>query len=120
MLQRIITVKHIKNIKLCFTFDNSPTKNLSSLRTIVTILLSWVSFSWVILLMLMSVISLKSQKVCHCQEQKGCYGCAKFNCVTDNTVQCCHLKVPVKVCHSELALLVQQAQPTWRVSIWLL
>lgn len=41
------------------------TKQLSSFRVIVTILLSWGTCSWHTRCILMSMISWKSQKVCH-------------------------------------------------------
>lgn len=49
----------------------SLTKHASSLRVIVTIRLSCGTWSWQILLILMSVISLKSEKVCHCQNKRN-------------------------------------------------
>lgn len=51
----------------------SLTKHASSLRVIVTIRLSCGTCSPQILLMLMSVISLKSQKVCHCQNTQNTF-----------------------------------------------
>lgn len=50
-----------------------PTRHLSSCRVIVTTLLSWGTCSWHALLMLMSMISGKSQNVCHSCERMYSY-----------------------------------------------